>query len=64
MIRACAAGCMELAGTFFCGSCGGLREQDLACYRCERRCAAAAAKRAREPATLLGDDAALDLVQD
>ncbi|AWN49083.1 hypothetical protein DK419_24210 [Methylobacterium terrae] len=60
MIRQCAAECMELAATFFAAAAERLTENDLAGYRCAMRCAAAAAKCAREIAALLGTDAALD----
>lgn len=60
MIRLCAAECMELAATFFAAAAERLTENDLAGYRCAMRCAAAAAKSARELAALLGTDAALD----
>ncbi|QRE77076.1 hypothetical protein [Methylobacterium aquaticum] len=60
MIRHCAAECLELAATFFAAAAERLTENDLAGYRCAMRCAAAAAKSARELAALLGTEAALD----
>lgn len=60
MVRHCAAECMELAATFFAAAAERLTENDLAGYRCAMRCAAAAAKCARELAALLGAEAALD----
>ncbi|MGE7414090.1 hypothetical protein [Methylobacterium tarhaniae] len=64
MIRLCAAECGELAATFFAAAAERLRENDLPGYRCAMRCAAAAAKCARELAGLLGSEAALGQARD